>query len=298
MPRSDENTETSLLKKMRSFRVQGDTGAQAAIAALADGAWADEHDKERTFAEDKLFKRRVEASFEGLLLPDEDSDALQWHAANKVDAMVKNQRERDRRNARGGLHRGEGERPSPEDLRGKACFVNKVEHWDELQANGILMTRCFAPWLSDVIVVGDLSNVPTFLKWAAVIVGALVSTPAELSTSTGACLKYGRAVASSRFIHVTDGFKTKHRTYYELLTTAAGFPDSKWAFIDVDDFLDKKARVYKGRTEALALATTVDKETPPLHGIKHVFDGPSFLDLITKVDFENSASGMMRGNVG
>eukprot|EP00959_Pyramimonas_sp_CCMP1952_P384173 8051128-Pyramimonas_sp.AAC.1 len=144
------------------------------------------------------------------------------------------------------------------------------------------MTRRVAPWLAEVIVVGDLTSVPTFLKWVAAVVGAYVSTPTELSTSTGACLKYSRAIASSRFIHVTDCFKANHRQYYELLTTAAGFADSKWQFIDAANFLVKKAGVYKDRTEALALATTVDMETPPLQGIKHVFGGPGFLDLITK----------------
>ncbi|CAK0864262.1 unnamed protein product [Prorocentrum cordatum] len=296
--KSDEIPEKGLQKKMRSFRVQGDRGAQAAIAALAGGAWTDEHDKERTFAEDKLFKRRVEESLEGLLLPDQDSDVLQWHAANRVDATVKSQQERDRRDARGGLHRGEGERPSPEDLRGKTRFARKLEHWDELLANGVVMTRRVAPWLAEVIVVGDLTSVPTFLKWVAAVVGAYVSTPTELSTSTGACLKYSRAIASSRFIHVTDCFKANHRQYYELLTTAAGFADSKWQFIDAANFLVKKAGVYKDRTEALALATTVDMETPPLQGIKHVFGGPGFLDLITKVDFNASASGMLRCSVG
>ena len=297
MLRSDENSENALLKKMRSCRVQGDPGAQAAIAALADVAWTDEHEKERLFAEKKLFSRKVEASLEGVLLPDEDSDALQWHAANRLDTMVKNQTERDRRDHRGGLHRGEGERPSPAYLRGKSCFVDELALWGELQAHGLQLTRCFSPWLAEVIVVGDLTRVRTFLKWVAPLVGAFVSTPIELSTFTGACLKYNRAVASSRFIHVTDGFKTNHPAYYELLTTVAGFPDSKWTFIDEGNFIEKKARVYKDRTEALALATTIDTATPPLQGVKHVFDGPGFVDMITKVDFEKSASGMLRCSV-
>lgn len=292
--RSDENSENALLKKMRSYRVEGDPGAQAAIAALADGAWTDEHEKERHFAEKKLISRKIEASLEGVLLPDEDSDALQWHAANKVDAMVKNQQQRDRRDMRGGLHRGAGARPSLADLQGKPCFVDKVDLWGDLQGHGLQLTRCFSPWLAEVIVVCDLTKVRTFLKWVAACVGAFVSTPAELSTSTGACLKYNRAVASSRFIHVTDGFSANHPTYHELLTTVAGFPDSKWTFIDEGDFLAKKAGVYKDRTETLALATTADKRIPPLHGVKHVFIGPEFLDLITKIDFEKSASGLLR----
>ena len=59
--RSDENSENALLKKMRSYRVEGGPGAQAAIAALADGAWTDEHEQGRLFAEKKLSPRKVEA---------------------------------------------------------------------------------------------------------------------------------------------------------------------------------------------------------------------------------------------
>ena len=284
------------MRKIRSFRAPGDPHASVAVASLEGNAWTDEHDKGRTFAEQKLFQRKVEASIENLLHPDEDTDQLQWHGHQKIERMVNAQAQRDRRARRSGLHIGGGSLPSSEELHGETCYVQKSEHWPALQAHGLHMVQVMSPDRANVMVVDDMSKPPTCVKWLAVLGGCMLTTVTELTTSTGrgACLRYHRAVSSSRFIYITDAFKAKHPTIYEFVERRMRFPDSRWVSMDLATFVAKKSGVYKNRTECLGLGCRSDMANEPLCALKHVFDGPAFIKFIAKVDFEKSSSGLLR----
>ena len=105
-------------------------------------------------------------------------------------------------------------------------------------------------------------------------------------------LKYKRTISSSRFVFVTDNFKENHTAIWNVMVEAASLVDSKWTFLDLDGFVYRKTGAYKHRAECLGLGCKSDVDNGPLVGLKHVCDGPAFLKIIAKLDFEKSSSGL------
>ena len=73
---------------------------------------------------------------------------------------------------------------------------------------------------------------------------------------------------------------------------AASLMDSKWTFLDLGGFVHRKTGVYKNRTECLCLGCKAEIDNGPFVGLKHVCDGPAFLKIIAKLDFQKSSSGL------
>ena len=167
----------------------------AAIAALEDYEWTEEHEKECSFAYGKTAKRKAEASYEDLLLLDEDREQVQWSGQSVLIKIRDAEAQRVKKHIRKGLGVGGGQFPSAEKLRGHRCFVKHDDDWRVLVARGScrFMIRAVSPLMATVIVVADLINIPSLLKWSAVLSGGILTTVVG-ARSGGACLKYRRAI--------------------------------------------------------------------------------------------------------
>ena len=285
-------SETAVLKKIRSERVQGDPGARATIDSFASTAWTEAHDKELAFAEAKHKDRKSEASYEGLLLADEDTDELQWCGQHKLCKMAAAEAQRVQIRRRG-LTVGGGSLPSKETLRRQSCFVQKEDDWARLAAAGFFMVRALSPLVASVILVNDLNNVPNRLRWSAALGGCILTTlDAMVGAPGGACLKYHRAADSSRFIFITDDFRLHHRALADIVEQTGALPRSKWTILNLDGFVRRKTGAYKHRTECLGLGTNADIAREPFRALNHVLTGPDFFKIVAKVDFQNSSSGL------
>ena len=274
--------------------MQGDPQAGAAIASMAGNfAWTEEHDKEQAFAEQKARDRMAEASYEDTLLPDEDTDEVQWLGQRKLEKMSIAEAARVQEQMRRELWQGRGLVPTQEDLRGKSVFCDHDEDWQALLSHGYSVNRTDSPLRAHMIVVQNFGKIRPVLKWSAALGGAFLAPSTSLvGAHGGACLKYHAATTSSRIIYVTDAFKAKHPAISELVHDAAQLPGSKWSIVGLAGFLYKKNGAYKNRTECLGLACRKDVDSGALAHAKQVMDGPAFFKTVGNVDFEHSSSGL------
>ena len=222
-------SETAWLKKRRRQVKHGVEAGTTVQHACDDAYWADGHDKELAFQQQKQRATAVSAYENGFLLTSEVTEDLparqRDNEMRQAQRWLARQKDHDKHHLQRVQHQ-------PRMVAGSSVFVEPGVSTPSLRAqlHGLGLAVACTRMRADVLVVADPAKPGTRISWCSALGGGLVCDPTYIASgmTRGLAISYKAAIALHRIFCITAAFAHDHPCERVILMSKVTSARSNW----------------------------------------------------------------------